>query len=91
MPKTQYSVSIPRTIAHGFGAIGAAIAVLALPVPAAAQDSSEARLRKIEAEIRALQRNVFPGSDGRFFEPQISPEGTPVSTAANGTARPSTT
>ncbi len=43
------------------------------PVPAMAQDEvSEARLRKIEAEIRALQRNVFPGGDGRFFEPQIS-------------------
>ncbi|MBV7265013.1 tetratricopeptide repeat protein [Erythrobacter sp. WH131] len=40
-----------------------------------AQDNvSESRLRKIEAEIRALQRNVFPGGDGRYFEPQISSE-----------------
>ena len=52
--------------------LGAATLVTS-PVPAMAQDEvSEARLRKIEAEIRALQRNVFPGGDGRFFEPQIS-------------------
>lgn len=37
------------------------------PVPAAAQ-VDDARVRKIEAEVRALQRKVFPGGDGRFFE-----------------------
>ncbi|MEL6485541.1 MAG: tetratricopeptide repeat protein [Pseudomonadota bacterium] len=42
------------------------------PAPAFAQEEvSEARLRKIEAEIRALQRKVFPGGDERFFEAQI--------------------
>ncbi|MEO0872544.1 MAG: tetratricopeptide repeat protein, partial [Pseudomonadota bacterium] len=42
------------------------------PAPALAQEEiSEARLRKIEAEIRALQRKVFPGGDERFFEAQI--------------------
>lgn len=47
--------------------------VATAPVPALAQDEvSEARLRKIEAEIRALQRKVFPGGDARFFEPEIS-------------------
>ncbi len=81
----------PRQFAHAVGAGFAALSVLVLPVPAGAQDNSEARLRKIEAEIRALQRNVFPGGDGRFFEPQISPEGTPATTAANGATRPSTT
>ena len=52
-----------------------AVAVLAsAPVPALAQDrGDEARLRKLEAEVRALQRKVFPGGDGRFFEPQIQP------------------
>lgn len=50
-----------------------AVAVLAtMPTPAIAQDDlSEARIRKIESEIRALQRKVFPGGDGRFFEPEI--------------------
>jgi len=53
-------------------ALGAATLATS-PVPALAQDeSSESRLRKIESEIRALQRNVFPGGDGTFFEPQIT-------------------
>jgi TolA-binding protein len=38
----------------------------------AQDDDSEARLRRAEAEIRALQRAVFPGGAGRFFEPQIT-------------------
>lgn len=59
-----------------------------LPSAAAAQD--EARLRKIEAELRALQRTVFPGGDGRYFtpevdtsQPQTQPQtvGTPSSSA----------
>ncbi|NQX95241.1 MAG: hypothetical protein HRT64_10050, partial [Erythrobacter sp.] len=59
------------------------------PAPAFAQDEiSEARLRKIEAEIRALQRNVFPGGDDRFFEPQIR-QGE--STSSTRTSGPSTT
>ena len=48
----------------------------AIAVPATAQETqaaAEARLRKIEAEVRALQRKVFPGGDGKFFEPQIAP------------------
>jgi TolA-binding protein len=48
----------------------AGVAVAMLPVPAAAQDN-EARLRKIEAELRALQRTVFPGGDGRYFAPEV--------------------
>jgi TolA-binding protein len=52
----------------------AAAAVAVVPAAGFAQDSAaEARLRKIEAEVRALQRKVFPGGDGRLFEPQIAP------------------
>ncbi|MEE4153511.1 MAG: tetratricopeptide repeat protein [Erythrobacter sp.] len=72
-------------------ALGAALAlgVIAAPVPGAAQDQNpDARLRKIEAEVRALQRKVFPGGDGRYFEPQIAP-GEQI--AAQGTSGPSTT
>jgi len=49
-------------------------AVLAAPViPAFAQDTqAEVRIRKIEAEVRALQRKVFPGGDQRFFKPEIT-------------------
>lgn len=42
----------------------------ALPQVVSAQ-TEEARLRKIESEIRALQRTVFPGGDGRFFTPEV--------------------
>lgn len=62
------STPITRLI---LSATAVAVCVTA-PVPAMAQDDlSEARIRKIEAEIRALQRKVFPGGDGRFFEPEI--------------------
>ena len=72
-------------------AIAAPLAVLAMAAaawPAAAQDAStEARLKKAETEIRALQRKVFPGSDGKYFEPEVS-TAQPAGTTA---ARPSTT
>ncbi|MEE4201469.1 tetratricopeptide repeat protein [Erythrobacter sp.] len=68
--------------------LGAAIAATS-PAPAMAQDDAEARLRKAEAEIRALQRAVFPGGDGRFFEPQITAQGPGPASGAVGA--PSTT
>ncbi len=58
------------------------------PVPAMAQDS-EARLRKIEAEIRALQRNVFQNGESQLFEPQISSDGSNTSTTT--TTNPAST
>jgi TolA-binding protein len=57
--------------------------MLVIAAPALAQSSldtgAEARLRKLEAEVGALQRKVFPGGDGTFF-PQIQPAaaGTPA-------------
>jgi hypothetical protein len=63
---------------------------MAIAVPAAAQ-ADDARLRRVEAEIRALQRAVFPDGDGRFFTPEVvtpgarppgqQPVGTPSETA----------
>ena len=47
-----------------------ATGLAALPAPAAAQ-SAEDRIQRLEAQIRALQREVFPGGDERFFEPQV--------------------
>ena len=59
--------------------VGAGLAA----VPAAAQD--EARIRKIEAEIRALQRQVFPNGDGRFFTPEVvTPGAQPNAQPTNG-------
>lgn len=71
----------------------AASTIATVAAPAFAQDSApEARIRKIEAEVRALQRKVFPGGDTRFFEPQIAP-GTQTAepTNAQGVNAPSTT
>ncbi len=61
------------------------MSLLAAPVPSLAQVSNdEARVRKLEAEVRALQRRVFPGGDGRFFEAEIA--GQPAAGGASGGA-----
>jgi TolA-binding protein len=69
----------------------AAFAALALAggavmaVPAAAQ-SDDARLRKIEAEVRALQRTVFPNGGDRFFTPEVvTPSGSAAQQPSIGT------
>ncbi|MXO66613.1 hypothetical protein GRI91_12675 [Altererythrobacter endophyticus] len=58
-----------------------------LPAVAQAQDD-DARLRKIEAEVRALQRKVFPNGDGRFFTPEVL---TPTPAPSQSAAAPSPT
>jgi TolA-binding protein len=66
----------------------ALFAVGGTSMPVLAQSSGEeARLRKLESEVRAIQRKVFPGGDGRYFEPQIT--GSPTTGGAN--TAPSTT
>jgi len=45
--------------------------LLAAASPAAAQDEA-ARVRKLEDQVRALQRKVFPGPDGKFFAPEVN-------------------
>lgn len=86
---------IPLRLAGAALMAATAATIATMPVPVAAQDTAdEARIRKIEAEVRALQRKVFPGGDGRFFEPQIGPgtQGSATTPApANGTSAPSTT
>ncbi len=62
------------------------LSLAATSVPAAAQDNAETRVRKLEAEVRALQRSVFPGGDGRYFEPEITrPQAQPSPNAASTT------
>lgn len=60
---------------------------LLLSVPAAAQDSGvDKRVERLEKEMRAVQRKVFPGGSSRFFEPEIAPEtevsGAPATTTS---------
>jgi TolA-binding protein len=80
-----------KTLAALHRPLLAALAIaLAAPVIAqnnAADPNAEARVRKLEAEVRALQRQVFPGGDGKYFPPLAQPgqpaaavTGTPAST-----------
>lgn len=58
--------------------------VLATAIPALAQDTRqvERRIDKLESEMRAVQRKVFPGGDKRYFEPEFQPtEQAPVAPA----------
>ena len=54
--------------------LGAAVA-LTLASPALAQRDAPvgARVDKLESEMRAVQRKVFPGGAGMMVEPQIAP------------------
>jgi TolA-binding protein len=71
------------------GLLLASAAVALLPGPAAAQES-DARLRRLESQINALQRAVFPGGDGRYFTPEVDTsqpqQQTPAVRAPSSTA-----
>jgi TolA-binding protein len=59
----------------------AALLILALPAPLAAQAVDVAKLdrrvEKLESEVRAVQRKVFPGGDSRFFAPETPAQAPP--------------
>ncbi len=59
--------------------LGAAtIALVATTMPAAAQDNTIGkRVERLEKEMRAVQRSVFPGGSPTFFEGEIAPDNTP--------------
>lgn len=68
--------TMPRRRVRGASVVAVALALGVPAVPLMAQDTlAEARMRKMEAEIRALQRKVFPGDD-KFFTPEIQQGGT---------------
>ena len=71
-------------------AIALLLATIAQPALAQSKSQSpEARIDRIEKELKAVQRKVFPGGDPAFFEPEIAaaptnaaagqPAGTPIS------------
>lgn len=71
------------------GALVAAGLVLGMmPQAVQAQQQEAERLQRIETQLRALQRAVFPGGDQRFFEPEItapqpgSPAASPVTSTS---------
>jgi len=69
----------------------AALLMAGAATPALAQNAAiETRLNKVEKELRAVQRKVFPGANQEFFEPEITapattaaPGGIPASSAVN--------
>jgi TolA-binding protein len=69
--------------------------VAAIAQPALAQTAVEGRVDRLEREMRAVQRKVFPGGGGQMIEPQITaptaPQATPgvpaTSAVADLTAR----
>lgn len=60
---------------------------LVLVAPAAAQDANiDGRVGKLEKEMRAVQRQVFPNGAGKFFEPEIQSPTAPKTTTSSSTA-----
>lgn len=66
------------------------VALLLTPLAVPAQELDpvkvEKRVGKLESEMRAVQRKVFPGGDPKYFEPEISapmvPAAAPIGTPA---------
>ena len=56
-----------------WGGSALALAFVATGMPAGPAEAQDERLRRVEAEVRALQRAVFPDGDGRFFTPEVVP------------------
>lgn len=62
------------------GAASITFAAAAAPTASAQSNAVEKRVEKLEKEMRAVQRTVFPGGSPTFFEGEIAPE------TASGTA-----
>lgn len=76
---TQFKTSIGAAFALGLAVTS---------IPAQAQEDTEVRVRALEAQVRALQRVVFPGGEGRFFEPQV--DRSPASQSGSQAGTPAT-
>jgi TolA-binding protein len=62
-------------------------AALLLCSPAISQDANvEGRVVKLEKEMRAVQRQVFPNGAGKFIEPDIQSPTAPKTTGSSSTA-----
>jgi TolA-binding protein len=69
-------------------------AMLLASMPLQAQQKGavpiDKRVGKLESEMRAVQRKVFPGSDSRFFEPEITAPEPTAPAAGNPASAPLT-
>ncbi|ATW04008.1 hypothetical protein [Sphingorhabdus sp. YGSMI21] len=62
------------------------LASLLASTPASAQSADvDKRVDRLEQEMRAVQRKIFPGGSTRYFEPEITAENGPASPAASVT------
>lgn len=64
--------------------------VLFATAPAGAQtiEKVEGRVKKLEGEMRAVQRKVFPGASKDYFEPEIAAPAVPQATAGAPASSP---
>ena len=73
------SPSRPVRLQHFSGAALALVLSLGAMPALAQSNNTDLRLNKVESEVRALQRKVFPGSGDKYFSPEISaPTPTPA-------------
>lgn len=85
MPSTFRSLRTPRLMLAA-----AACALLPAGTPALAQKTVESRVEKLEKEMQAVQRKVFPGGAGQVVSPELSPEATPAQQAGSPATPPLT-
>ncbi len=70
----------------GLAALGLILAGPVAPL-SAADNPTEVRLRAVEAQLRALQRKVFPDGAGKTFAPEIAPaQGSSAAPAGTSSA-----
>ncbi len=90
MPIARPSPAFPRRTSLSARLLASTLiaAFVASASPAAAQSAPlEPRVKKLESEMRAVQRKVFPGASDRFFEPEISaPAAGPSTTGVSASA-----
>ncbi|WP_395327953.1 hypothetical protein WBP06_12150 [Novosphingobium sp. BL-8H] len=81
--------SVRRMRLAATGVVALVLAGVSFVAPVQAQDAStDARLKKVEKEVSALQRKVFPGGDGKYFSPEIT---GPAATPTPAPGQPATT
>ncbi len=77
----------------GLALIALSFALSTVPAPAqnaSSQAGADARIKKLEAEVKALQRQVFPGADGKYFPPEINKPAGAVTTTGTPATTPVT-
>lgn len=62
-----------RTMMVAMASMAVLAAVPVRPVAAADQPTVQSRVDRLEREMRAVQRKVFPGGNSEYFAPEIAP------------------